>query len=143
MKSLLKTLSVLLLSAGLAVSVGAQAEDSAAATKAAENTKPMANICLQGQECAAAVAVATAGPAKSGEEVFNGTCTTCHTAGVSGAPKIGDAADWNARLSARGEAGLIEHAIKGFNAMPAKGLCFACSDDELAGAVKYMLDKSK
>lgn len=139
MKSLLKTLSVLLLSAGLAVSVGAQAEDDAAAN----NTKPMANICLQGQECAAAVAVASSGPAKSGEEVFKGTCTTCHTAGVSGAPKVGDAADWGARLSARGEAGLLEHAIKGFNAMPAKGLCFACSDDELAGAIKYMLDHSK
>lgn len=142
MKSLLKTLSVVLLSAGMALSVGAQAADTAQ-DKAAENTKPMGSICLQGQECAAAAAAPTGGAAKSGEEIFKASCTTCHTAGVSGAPKIGDAADWGARLSARGEAGLLEHAIKGFNAMPAKGLCFSCSDEELAGAVKYMLDNSK
>lgn len=139
MKSLLKTLSALLLSAGLFGTVSVQAEDSTAAA----NTKPIGQICLQGQECAAAVAAPTGGVAKSGEEVFNGTCTTCHTTGVSGAPKIGDAADWGARLAARNESGLVEHAIVGFNAMPAKGLCFACSDEELAGAVHYMLEKSK
>jgi cytochrome c5 len=39
--------------------------------------------------------------------------------------------------------GLFEHAIKGFNSMPPKGTCADCSDDEIKGAVKYMVDKSK
>jgi cytochrome c5 len=33
---------------------------------------------------------------------------------------------------------LSDHAIKGFNAMPAKGGCAACSDDEIKNAVAYM-----
>src|SRR5689334_15264671 len=37
-------------------------------------------------------------PLKSGEEVFKAQCTTCHTAGVVGAPKFGDAAAWAPRI---------------------------------------------
>ena len=35
-------------------------------------------------------------PLRAGEEVFNMQCATCHTAGVAGAPKFGDAAAWGA-----------------------------------------------
>ena len=56
---------------------------------------------------------------------------------------MGDAAAWKPRLDAKGKDGLYKSAVGGFNGMPAKGLCFACSDDELKGAVDYMLDKSK
>ena len=31
---------------------------------------------------------------KTGEQVFAAVCTACHTAGVAGAPKIGDNAAW-------------------------------------------------
>lgn len=81
--------------------------------------------------------------AKSGETVYNSSCGTCHNTGVSGAPKLGDAADWSARLATSGESGLLEHSIKGYKAMPAKGLCFACSDEELAAAVRYILERSQ
>src|SRR6478609_11164629 len=37
-------------------------------------------------------------PLRSGEEVFKAQCTTCHTAGVAGAPKFGDAAAWGPRI---------------------------------------------
>jgi cytochrome c5 len=70
-------------------------------------------------------------------------CTSCHSTGAAGAPKVGDAAAWQARITARNKDGLYKSAIGGFNGMPAKGLCFACSDDELKGAVDYMLSKSK
>ena len=30
---------------------------------------------------------------KTGEQVFKAVCTTCHTAGVAGAPKFGNAGD--------------------------------------------------
>jgi Cytochrome c5 len=38
---------------------------------------------------------------------------------------------------------LYSSSIKGFNGMPAKGLCFDCSDDELKAAVDYMVNQSK
>lgn len=84
-----------------------------------------------------------AAQAKTGEEVYKATCGTCHNTGVSNAPKLGDAAAWKERLEARDEATLVKHSISGFNAMPAKGLCMACTDQELTDAVKYMLENSK
>ncbi|MDE2625933.1 MAG: c-type cytochrome, partial [Burkholderiales bacterium] len=35
---------------------------------------------------------------KTGEQVFAAQCTTCHTAGLVGAPKFGDAAAWAPRI---------------------------------------------
>jgi cytochrome c5 len=103
---------------------------------------PVGSTCMQGDKCAAAPApVAAAGP-KSGKDVYAGFCTTCHSAGVMGAPKYGTAADWAPR-AAKGKETLYTHAIAGFNAMPPKGMCAACSDDEIKGAVDYMLDGSK
>jgi len=57
---------------------------------------------------------------RSGEEVFKAQCTTCHTAGMLGAPKFGDAAAWAPRIKAGYEA-LLNSAIKGKNAMTPQG----------------------
>lgn len=103
---------------------------------------PVGNTCMQGDECAAAPAPAAAAGPKSGKDVYGSFCTTCHGAGVMGAPKYGTAADWAPRV-AKGKETLYTHAIAGFNAMPPKGMCAACSDDEIKGAVDYMLDGSK
>ncbi|RTL27481.1 MAG: cytochrome c5 family protein [Burkholderiales bacterium] len=65
------------------------------------------------------VASANAGP-RGGEEVYKAQCTNCHAAGMLGAPKLGDAAAWGPRI-AKGENLLLEHALKGFNSMPAQG----------------------
>ena len=82
---------------------------------------------------------------KSGEEVFKSTCTTCHTAGVAGAPKVGDNAAWAPRI-AQGEATLFDHAIKGFQGksgvMPAKGGNTDLADFEVDRAVVYMANLS-
>ncbi len=136
MKLFAKTLSVLVASAAMAGIFSAQAEDTAAA-----NTAPVGQECLQGQPCASAVAASAGGAAKTGEQVFNTACTSCHSTGAAGAPKIGDAAAWQPRLDARKKEGLYKSTVGGYNGMPAKGLCFACSDDELKGAVDYMLSK--
>jgi cytochrome c5 len=103
---------------------------------------PVGSTCMQGDKCAAAPAPAAAAGPKSGKDVYAGFCTTCHGAGVLGAPKYGAAADWAPR-AAKGKETLYTHAIAGFNAMPPKGMCAACSDDEIKGAVDYMLDGSK
>ena len=35
-----------------------------------------------------------------GKEVYEKTCIACHTAGIAGAPKFGDAKDWAPRIKA-------------------------------------------
>ena len=82
---------------------------------------------------------------KGGEEVFKAVCTTCHTAGIAGAPKIGDNAAWAARI-AQGATTLYDHAIKGYQGkagvMPAKGGNGDLDDFEVQRAVVYMANAS-
>ncbi len=114
----------------------------------AERVKPSAQVCLEGDACAAEapVMVAAAGGASaaplSAEARYNQTCKVCHGAGLAGAPKVGTAADWKPRL-AKGMDTVVKHAIVGFNAMPPKGTCATCSDAEIRATVKYMVDHSK
>ena len=77
----------------------------------------------------------------SGEKISQVNCILCHGAGVMGAPKIGDVAQWEARI-AQGKDKLIDHAIKGINMMPAKGGNAALSDEEVAAAVIWMANQS-
>ncbi len=77
---------------------------------------------------------------KSGEDVFKAQCTACHTAGVAGAPKVGDAAAWGARIATGYEA-LLTSALKGKGAMGAQaGGDF--EDLEIGRAVVYMTNAS-
>ncbi|MEO8543772.1 MAG: c-type cytochrome [Burkholderiaceae bacterium] len=73
---------------------------------------------------------------KTGEEVFKAQCTTCHTAGVVGAPKFGDAAAWGPRIAA-GLESLVNSALKGKGAMGAQG-GGDFDDLEITRAVVYM-----
>jgi cytochrome c5 len=80
------------------------------------------------------------GSLKNGEQVFAAQCSACHTAGVAGAPKVGDNAAWAARIS-QGFDTLLTSALKGKGAMgPQGGGDF--SDFEIARAVVYMANKS-
>lgn len=74
----------------------------------------------------------------SGQEVYDKFCFACHMVGVSGAPKLGDVADWEPRL-AQGLDTLWDHTKNGINLMPAGGSCVSCSDDELRDAMDYMV----
>jgi cytochrome c5 len=76
---------------------------------------------------------------KTGEQVFAAQCTTCHTAGVLGAPKFGDAAAWAPRIKTGFEA-LLHSALGGKGQMPPQG-GGDFSDFEIARAVVYMADK--
>jgi cytochrome c5 len=77
---------------------------------------------------------------KSGEEVFKAQCTTCHAAGVAGAPKLGDASAWGPRISTGYEA-LLHSALKGKGAMAAQG-GGDFEDLEIGRAVVYMANAS-
>lgn len=99
----------------------------------------------------AAAPVAAAAPAPvadnpAGKSAYNKTCALCHGAGVAGAPKVGDKADWGPRI-AQGADTIYKHALEGFNgskgAMPAKGGAPSMSDDDVKAAVDYMVNLSK
>lgn len=84
-------------------------------------------------------AVADAG---KGASVYQASCSACHAAGVAGAPKVGDAAAWSARIRAGANA-LYASAIKGKGAMPAKGGNAALADADVRAAVDFMLAQSR
>jgi cytochrome c5 len=77
---------------------------------------------------------------KTGEQVFTAQCGTCHTPGLAGAPKVGDAEAWVARIKT-GYDTLLTSALKGKNAMGAQG-GGDYSDFEIARAVVYMANKA-
>jgi cytochrome c5 len=104
--------------------------------------KPVGSVCLEGDSSCGGAVAATGGKPKTGEEVYNTSCMACHSTGVSGAPKSGDKAAWKPRI-AQGADTLHTHAITGIRAMPPKGTCAACSDDEVKAAVDYMVAHSK
>ena len=81
-----------------------------------------------------------------GKSTYGKVCAMCHAAGVAGAPKPGDKAEWAPRI-AQGMDVLNKHAIEGFNGakgqMPARGASTTLTDDEVKSAVAYMVDQSK
>jgi cytochrome c5 len=72
----------------------------------------------------------------TGEQVYAGQCAACHTAGVAGAPKLGDTAAWAPRVAAGYEA-MLNSVLKGKGAMAPQG-GGAYSDYEIARAVVYL-----
>jgi cytochrome c5 len=124
---------------GLSVSVVTLADRS---QEIAERIAPAGKTCLEGDACAAAPVAAVASGPRSGADVYDTKCMTCHATGAAGAPKMGDAGAWAPRLD-KGIETLYTHAIAGFNGMPAKGLCMDCSDDEIKAAVDHIVTASK
>ena len=106
----------------------------------AERIKPAAQVRLAGTETQQAGAVQQAAGERSGEEVYNASCAACHTAGVLGAPKPNVADEWEERV-AQGMDIMLQKSIDGFNAMPPRGTCMNCSDDEILAAIEFMIEE--
>jgi cytochrome c5 len=108
------------------------------------NIAPFAQVAVAGQDNSA-LSIKTAGPAAdvpaSGEAAFTQVCTSCHTAGVLGAPKVGDHAAWGPRI-AQGKETLYTNAIKGKGSMPPKGGT-TWPDATIRQAVDYMVSLNK
>ena len=77
---------------------------------------------------------------KTGEQVFAAQCTACHTAGLVGAPKFGDAAAWAPRIKTGYDA-LLHSALAGKGQMGAQG-GGDYADLEIGRAVVYMSNKA-
>ena len=143
-QSVLRQLATLLASALLTMSFGVNADTN---SEIAERIQKVGSVCLEGSECgeAASSTVAASGSEASGgvEDNYNKSCATCHNAGIAGAPKLGDAAQWASRI-AKGKDVLYSSSIDGLPpAMPAKGMCFSCSDDDLRALVDFMIEATE
>ena len=68
---------------------------------------------------------------------YAASCGACHAYAVAGAPKTGDAAQWEPRL-AKGMEALVSSVKNGLGVMPAGGMCTTCSDDEHEALITYM-----
>lgn len=78
---------------------------------------------------------------QNGQAVYTAVCVACHGTGAAGAPKAGDTAAWSTRI-AQGYNTLVQHAVNGIRAMPAKGGNPDLDDVEVARAVVYMANQS-
>lgn len=89
----------------------------------------------------ALLALALSSPAlsadRSGREVVEKTCASCHASGKDGAPAIGDFAAW-AKRAQGGFGKLAEHAIAGTGKMPAHGGQMDLNDLEISRAIAFM-----
>jgi cytochrome c5 len=82
------------------------------------------------------------GPPRSGAQLYEGYCKTCHARSTQGAPLPDDDIQWSIRLR-QGVDVLVGHTINGYKElMPARGGCRNCSDAEIRAAVMYMLNTS-
>ena len=86
---------------------------------------------------AALMLCAAAAFAEPDMDKYNKSCAVCHATGAANAPKTGDAAAWEPRL-AKGMDVLVASVANGLNAMPPKGMCFDCSDEDYKAMIEYM-----
>jgi c(7)-type cytochrome triheme protein len=116
----------------------AQVQPRVAATASA----PKAAAASAAKATAPAAKAAAATDGGRGASVYQASCSACHAAGVAGAPKVGDASAWSARIRA-GTAALYASALKGKGTMPAKGGNAALPDADVRAAVDFMVAQSR
>jgi len=110
-----------------------------------QRIKPVGTIRLEGQKTTPTVQPLAAKVEEKkvpGQATYEQYCSTCHKTGLAGAPKFQDAADWKPRMTNKDINVLAASAIKGLNAMPPKGTCQECSEQDIKEATQYMLPKS-
>jgi cytochrome c5 len=82
------------------------------------------------------------GTKQEGEKIYAHFCSNCHAQMpliAVGAPRIGEERDWKSRLQQINL--LFSHTVEGFNAMPPRGGCFECTDEQLVLSIITMVPK--
>ncbi|BCA95934.1 cytochrome c [Legionella antarctica] len=83
------------------------------------------------------------GTRNEGEQIYSHFCSNCHAPKPLiplGAPRIGYTGDWKLRVK-QGIDILFRHTDEGLNAMPARGGCFECTDEQLIRAIVEIVPK--
>lgn len=101
---------------------------------ALERIKPVTRVSFEQPKPAVAVKL-------SGQQVYNNACAACHAAGVLNAPKVGAKDQWEPRF-AQGLDTLVNHAVSGIRAMPAKGGNPALTEENIRASIVYMLGET-
>jgi cytochrome c5 len=117
--------------------------NSVAVTK--ERIKPVADV-YTGEEGAAAIQAATAAVTEEqavafdgsldAEMIYNSVCLVCHGTGAAGAPIPGSEA--MAQRAEKGMDAMLQAALNGLNAMPARGGRADLSDEQVRVVVEFM-----
>lgn len=123
-------LLIRLVTASSPLGVGSDAQSQEAV---AMRIQPVAGFAL--------VTAEASSEARTGEQVYNATCSACHGAGVAGAHKFGDATAW-APIIAKGFEPLVQSVINGLGAMPPRAGNPNLSDFEIARAVVYITNQA-
>jgi len=116
--------------------------ESMTAEDVADRIKPIANVTVGEAPVVVAVAVEENETVGGGEQIVTQVCSMCHGAGLMSSPKLGNKTDWAPRIE-QGVETLYNHAINGFNMMPARGGNPTLSDEEIQAAVDHMLSLVK
>jgi cytochrome c5 len=111
-----------------------------------QNIKGPVNIqSLQALACLGLAALFAASPAsaaeRTGKQVVEAKCASCHKTGLHGAPRIDDRQAWIPRLK-QGLDAAVASAIKGHGAMPSRGGMSDLTDNEMRSAVIYLFNPS-
>lgn len=106
----------------------------------ADRIAPVGQLYLSSAQAVAEQEAPVSAVPSTPEGIYNSYCVACHATGVAGAPIAGDKAAWTPRL-AQGREIVNQHAIEGYNAMPAKGTCMSCTDEDIINTINYMLPK--
>lgn len=125
---------------GLGVASAALAQ-SVREQQIAERLQPVGSVCLAGEACAAggsAPVAQTATAAFSAEGTYEQYCAMCHNTGMANAPRRDDTAHWTARVEEAGLNAIVTNAINGINAMPPRGMCATCTDEQIGEVVQYL-----
>ena len=116
------------------------ADDAAGDADTAQDTAAADEAAATDEEEAATEEEAAAGDSGiDGEAIYNQACMACHMTGAAGAPRRGEAGEWEGRIDQDIET-LYDHAINGIGAMPPKGGNTSLSDDEVRAAVDFLLE---
>ena len=119
-----------------------EAEAAAVATEDAAADEEATEQAASDEDAASDEEAAGDAPAHAsidGEAIYNQACMACHMTGAAGAPRRGEAGEWEGRIDQDIET-LYDHSINGFGAMPPKGGNMSLSDDEVRAATDFLVE---